>query len=356
VVQLVLAQERTYDELAQLLGISADAVRARAHAGLERLAPADSLDPEDRARIADYLLGQQGVSAREATRELLADDPEAHSWATAVATELAPVARSPLPDVPAVTAATPVPGLAQDDHASPWDDEDAGDRDDDDDRDLSAAEPADRPVRARPRPRAGAPATESRARETRGDRKRSSLLGGALLLGGVAIVVAAMIVYLINRDGGSTKSTSTSTSAAASPTPSATPQVAGQIPLSAVGGGKQKGAMTIFVSQNGQVAFTIEATDVPASKQGEAYALWLTGGDKPHRLGFAPTVGADGQLGTSGPRDSDATNFVTWFSKAKAIVVTRETSQDSTKPGTAILRGRIPSASASATATPSATP
>src|SRR4051794_41339227 len=85
VVQLVLQQERSYEELAGLLGISPDAVRERAHRGLDRLAPGDEVDPDDRGRIADYLLGQQSVSRREATRSLLSSSDDAREWARAVA-------------------------------------------------------------------------------------------------------------------------------------------------------------------------------------------------------------------------------------------------------------------------------
>src|SRR3954451_20899506 len=81
VVQLVLQQDRSYDELAALLGISADAVRERAHRGLERLDPGSALTGDERAEIADYLLGQQPVSARGVTRSLLAGSAPARAWA-----------------------------------------------------------------------------------------------------------------------------------------------------------------------------------------------------------------------------------------------------------------------------------
>src|SRR3954447_2851169 len=68
VVQLVLQQDRSYDELAGLLGISTDSVRQRARRGLDLLAPSDGLQPTDRGELADYLLGQQSDSRREATR------------------------------------------------------------------------------------------------------------------------------------------------------------------------------------------------------------------------------------------------------------------------------------------------
>ncbi|HVL97019.1 MAG TPA: sigma factor-like helix-turn-helix DNA-binding protein, partial [Solirubrobacteraceae bacterium] len=110
VVQLVLQQERTYEELAGLLGISAVAVRDRAHRGLERLAtPADDLEPADRARVADYLLGQLSVSARGEARALLAASPEAREWAQALADPLSTVARNPLPEIPEGSRAAVAP-------------------------------------------------------------------------------------------------------------------------------------------------------------------------------------------------------------------------------------------------------
>ena len=57
VVQLVLQQDRSYDDLAGLLGITPAAVRERAHRGLERLAPGEALATSERETIGDYLLG-----------------------------------------------------------------------------------------------------------------------------------------------------------------------------------------------------------------------------------------------------------------------------------------------------------
>jgi hypothetical protein len=157
VVQLVLQQERSYDDLAGLLGISTEAVRERARAGLDRVGgPAGGLTDEERGEIADYLLGQQSVSRREATRELLSGSADARRWANQVSDALEPVARSPLPGVPdgdddladvAVPAAIPdpepttAPALAE------------PEADEDDEEDRRADEPETAPVRARPRPR-----------------------------------------------------------------------------------------------------------------------------------------------------------------------------------------------------------
>ena len=100
VVSLVLQQGRSYDEIAALLGIAPAAVRARAHAGLAALAPANGLPEEITGPLADYLLGQQPPRDAEATRGLLAESAPARGWAAGVAEQLEDVARGPLPEVP----------------------------------------------------------------------------------------------------------------------------------------------------------------------------------------------------------------------------------------------------------------
>ncbi len=53
VVALVLQQGRSYEEIAALLGMPADAVSARAHAGLAALAREDGLPREVIGPLAD---------------------------------------------------------------------------------------------------------------------------------------------------------------------------------------------------------------------------------------------------------------------------------------------------------------
>src|SRR5215218_2821273 len=101
VVSLVLGQGRSYSEIAELLGIDVDAVRARAQAGLAALAHDDGLPAEITAPLADYLLGQQTERDAEATRGLLSESAPASAWATEVAARLEDVAPHGLPEVPA---------------------------------------------------------------------------------------------------------------------------------------------------------------------------------------------------------------------------------------------------------------
>ena len=358
VVQLVLQQERSYEELAGLLGISTDAVRERAHNGLERLAPASGVPADQRAQIADYLLAQQSVSKREATRSLLSSSLEARAWAHAVSDQLRDVASAPLPDIPAgKAAAAPAPAFEPEPEPElepePEPEPEAAPEPEPEPAEPTAETPA---VRARPRPRPAAEERPPREREKPSTTpparppvretppKSSSKLGGALLIGGLALALAAVIAFLVSGDD-DPKKTTTTTGAKASPTASATSsfQPVGQIELSQVGTGKAKGQMVIFASPDNALAFTIQATDMPASKRGEAYAVWLIGGDAPHRMGFAPPVGEDGKFGTSGPRTGDAKKFPNWLAEAKQVIVSRETDQDAEQPGPIVLAGDIPS-------------
>src|SRR4051794_7417136 len=103
VLQLLLKQGKSYDELATLLRIEPDAVRERALAALDNLGPNDGVPPDDdhRAQIADYLLGQQTASGRQRTREFLEDSASGRAWARVVAGELRPLAGDALPEIPA---------------------------------------------------------------------------------------------------------------------------------------------------------------------------------------------------------------------------------------------------------------
>ena len=307
VVQLVLQQERSYDDLAGMLGISPDAVRDRARAGLDQLADAGGLTASERGDLADYLLGQQSVSKRELVRALLASSPDARDWAAEVVDELAQAWPDVvLPEVPAdlPTSAAPTGAAVADEP----EDEDFGFEDDDEINDGPGAvvsEPgAPAPAATAPRPRPRPEARRGAATlpdSARADRPRSSLFGGALLIGGLAIVLAALLIWLFSMGGDDEDDPAGGTSATPTATASATPQPAAAVELKSTTGGKAKGQLVLFVDDKNNVTFQIAAQDVPPSKDAEAYAVWLTGGDRPHRLGFAPTVGKDGVLATLRP-------------------------------------------------------
>lgn len=370
VVQLVLQQDRSYDDLAGLLGITPAAVRERAHRGLERLAPGEALSAGDRGTISDYLLGQQSVSEREATRGMLSGSQPARSWAHAVSAELASVARSPLPEIPGGETASSVP--AETEATEPVL---AGDDD------PLLADPIAPTTRARPRPRQRAqdtaPAADFGFSEVTGSRAApkpgtdtvtgkaadappsTSRLGGALLIAGLAILIAALVIFLVNRDDDPDPSTATTPTGETTPGPTGTTspddyQAAGFIRLRAQGDASGRGIVVFFSTQAGEVAINVEADRLEPAGESQAYGLWLTGGPENHFLGYAD-VAENGTLQASGPQEADAADFTQWISDATDVVISLENADPGTEPAQIVLSGklsRLQAIQASPTATP----
>ncbi|MEO8688598.1 MAG: sigma-70 family RNA polymerase sigma factor [Solirubrobacteraceae bacterium] len=351
VVQLVLQRDRSYAQIAELLNISEDAVRARAHSGLSALAPDVELPADKLAQIADFLLGQQNGKPRQATRRLLRGSNGAREWAETVRAQLADVNGATLPELPDVKQEKPketpaeaaasegaIPAVtasdeARDDTLTPG--SPVGDTPD-------APAPRPRPLRDKPRtPAAAGPAAPGPTAVV----AASSRLGGALLigLGVLAIVVVVLVLFVFKGDD---KSPSTSAAkATATPTASATPAPVGQIALKGANGSKGIGVMRLYTAQQ-QLAFTLEGTGVAPNQANEAYAVWFTSpGGASQRLGFAQPVTSDGKLGTTGPRTEDLAKFPRWLATFKQVVVSRESSGTAKKPGPVVLVGTLPSAS-----------
>ena len=100
VLQLVLQRGRSYDDIARLLSIDRAAVRQRALTALDALGPQTGVPDQRRALITDYLLGQLPERVHGQTRARLAQSPSERAWARVLASELAPLAANPLPDIP----------------------------------------------------------------------------------------------------------------------------------------------------------------------------------------------------------------------------------------------------------------
>jgi len=295
VVQLLLKQGKSYHEIAELLGIDADAVRARAHAALDALGPPTAgLTASRRAEVADYLLGQQSDAEREATRDHLAESPAARAWARSVAAELRPLAGGDLPDLPDAR------------ESEPDENEDGGE-----------------------------PLREDGPR-------RSSRLGGILLLVGVALVAAVVVILLVS--GGGDDSATTSTSASTS-TPSqqqqqqqaqtsAQPTPIAQINLHAANGSGAVGVAQVLATGN-QRGLAILGQKLAPSTNTSAYAVWLySSQSKAKLLGFVdPPVGKSGKFQNVIAVPAGADQY-------RELVVTREKGNPR-QPGTIVLRGKL---------------
>jgi hypothetical protein len=302
-ISLLLRQRKSYAEVATLLAIDERAVHDRAHAALALLAPREAreLAAERREEVGDYLLGQQsGVADRLATRTYLSESEPARAWATAIAGELAPLASTPLPEIPAGAAA--------------------------------AAAAADGDVAAKESPAAAQAAGAPGASPERslGERLPSSRLGGALLL--AAIAAAVVIAVVLITDGGGSHAGKGSTRSTASAKTGSGPAVTQRLTLtSPTPGSKTVGVMDILV-EGSRRAFFIDAENLPESK-GFFYALWLYNSASSHRpLSASPPVGSSHRLQGGALLPSDAARYHT-------VLVTRETSRTPASPGPIVLSG-----------------
>ena len=301
-LSLLLRQRKSYAEVAKLLGIPEHAVADRAQVALAVLATrqARDLTPERRKEIGDYLLGQQpGVAERLRTRTLLSSSEPAHAWASAVASQLAPLADANLPDIPPVA---PGAGGAGEPQTL---------------QDLSAASAA--AIGAAP-PSGPAPVRPA----------RSSKLGGAIVL---AVLVAAVVVAVVLLSGGSSGKKSSTTSSTSSTSAKTGPTVENQISLKPPTGVKSASVGVVDVlAEAGKRAFFIEAQHVPASK-GFYYAIWLY--NSPHNalaLSKSPAVGSTHRLAGGSLLPAAAADY-------REILLTRETTAHPKQPGRVVLRG-----------------
>ncbi|HWH94699.1 MAG TPA: sigma factor-like helix-turn-helix DNA-binding protein [Baekduia sp.] len=296
VLQLVLRQGRTYEEIASLLKISPEAVRDRALTALDAIGPQDvtGVEEDRQDEIGDHLLGQQSAAARAATREHLEGSQPARDWARAVAGELrtAGVAgENALPEIPADPAAV------------------------DEDFDALAAR-----------------------RGARADQQRSSRLGGLLLIVAAVIIVAGGVLVLTNvlggdDDDGSPNAAATTTTATSAT--DATTNVEQQINLTPPGGGNKPLGVANIVSQSGKRAIAVVGQDLPASGH---YVLWLRNGAKVKFLGFFPVVTGKG---TNKGRLQGLVGAPSDLKSYAEMLVTREPDSTPKAPTAIILRGSM---------------
>jgi hypothetical protein len=296
VLQLLLKQGKSYDEIAALLRIDRSAVQARAHEALDALGPEDAADlaPARQNEIGDYLLGQQDASQQQATRTFLEGSAAGRAWARVVASELRDLSPGPLPEIPAE-------GAAELDEAFN--------------------------------------ALEAR-KAARDEHERSSKLGGVLLLVGLGIAIAVALVLVLN--GGDDKKATgpvgggtTATQASTSTNTATTPQVEAQINLFPPGGAKKPLGVANVVTQQGQRGIALVGQDMPATGGKFAYAMWLTSPSAAKRLGFFPAVKANGRMQGFVLAPADFANYT-------KLVVTRETQKNPKTPGPVVLSGDLP--------------
>jgi hypothetical protein len=343
VLDLVLQRGRSYDDIARLLAIDRAAVRARALAAFDELGPDTGIAAESRALIADYLLGQLPDGVADQTRQRLASSPYERAWARVLASELAPMAREPLPEIPdgsraAGSTAAASSSVSSDSSASPA--SAPGERET-----AAAAEDSGRGSEADARP--GRPRERGARRPPRLSDRPSSRLGGAIMLavGAVIVVVVVVVLFVVLSAGSSSSNHSSSTAAASSasqaPTTSTSStstsgsqaQVVAQSNLNPPSSASPTKGVAFVVKQGTAYGIIIEAAHVPPNNH-NAYAAWLYNSPTDaYRIGFvSPAVGKNGQLQVGSALPTNAGHF-------KQLLLTVETQSNPTKPGTIVLQG-----------------
>lgn len=359
VLSLLLRQGKTYDDVATLLHIDADAVRARASSALTALGPPElsGLAPEIRQEVGDYLLRQQTPAESEASRALFKSSGDARSWAETVAGKISDLAAEPLPPVPPGRAPSPRAGApsppprppgeapATTPPAGPGTPPDASRARRRPPRPGAGPE---RPVPpGGPGPRRGAPAPAPEPEppagaDTAERAERVSRRGGYVVLAALAVIIAVVVIVLINSGGSSNTAVITGTTASktttASTSTAAQPKIEAQINFTPPNPTSHALAIADIISQGSLKAFALTAQGLTPTN-GFAYAVWLynSPGDA-KLLGFIDQqVTSNGQAKAISPLPADASHY-------REIVITKETATKPTTPGPIVLVGQLGSA------------
>jgi hypothetical protein len=279
IIELILQQGQSYDQLADQLGMPDTRVRELARDALVRLAPvtARRVEQDWRGQLADYLLGQQSGPESTATRGHLRRSEAARSWARSLLDSLDGLYGDGMPNIP------------------------DGERG---------------------RARAGRPAAAERG----GRRLAGPPVGGAvrrrrlLVAGGVlAVILLGLLVWPIglltgdDDEGGSEQAADTSRPA---------------------GAGNAAG-IAVIAEQNGTRQVIVQAANLQPTQRGQAYEVWLYNSpDDAKSLGAQVTDQRGGYQGAGRlPDDYQRYRFVD--------VSLEPIDRDRSHAGQSVLRGQL---------------
>jgi Anti-sigma-K factor rskA/Sigma-70, region 4 len=278
IVELVLQQGKTYDELADLLGMPEARVRERARDALVDLAPISARGVEEdwRGQLADYVLGQQAGPEATATRGHLRRSEAARSWTRSLLDSLEQL--YPNGDLPAIP--------------------DSGSR-------RAAGEPS------APLGTAAAPAVH-----------RRRLLAAAAAVAALLLVVVLLwpIGVLTGDDGDDGGTTAGSNGERSSSSISA-----------------QRQGAALIVRQDGKDRIVVSAQGLEPSTNTTAYQVWLYDSDSKRKsLGATPTD-KQGNMQVMGELPAD---YEDWkFVDVSTVTVSGQGDNQQVRNGQSVLRG-----------------
>ena len=301
IVELVLRQGKTYDELAGMLDMPEPRVRELARDALVRLAPVSVRGVEEdwRGQLADYVLGQQSGPEATATKGHLRRSEAARSWARSLLDSLEQLYENG--SVPAIPEGERGRGKRTPVERGP----------------AAAREPSERSGLAVPTDPV----------------MRRRLLAGA----GVAVLV--LLVLLVWPVGLLTGGDDDGTPASQ---PAASNTGGGTGNQQAATSGQAAG-IAVVVQRSGKKQLLVQAAGLPPSSQSEGYYVWLYNSPSDAKSLGGQVTDQRGNYQALGAFPAD-------YSKYKYIDVSRQqVGQDSNlkHSGQSVLRGPMPKLKAS---------
>jgi hypothetical protein len=270
-LQLLLQQGQSYEDIGSLLGLDVDQVRSRAR---EALTEIGGEDPDRDVSLTDYLLGQADPIGRADAARQLGSDPKARDLADRLANQLRVLAPgADLPELPGAGSGTakpkPPPAPAKEPQASA----------------EAAAEP-------------GSEAKTGGLAATVGERRTQVIAGVAGA--GVLVVVALLAIFGVfgGGDGDNDKS-STSADNSSQQTANNSSGLTRAL-LTPQNGGDAQG-VAVFARVRNQPVLTINVTNLQPSGSGEGYVIWLYRSASQAYPLVRQSVGDNGQLRGAAP-------------------------------------------------------
>lgn len=305
IIELVLKQGQSYEELGTMLGLPTSRVRDLARESLVKLSPvsAAAVDDDWRGQLADYLLNQQSGPEGTATKGHLRRSEAGRGWSRSVLDSLEQFYDGAnLPTIP--------------------------------DGDPAASTRRERKPRREKAPKAAKPAKQSES-EAPAATVPADVLKRRRLIGGAAVVVVLLLVVLVwpfhVLSGSSDKSS------AAKPTQASSQKtrILGQLVLKPVGSANSKAAGVAVIAQRGNRRQLIVQAQLTPTKPRQAYEVWLYNTRSDARSMGAQVTNQQGTLQGAATLPAD-------FAKFKYIDVSLEKVDKNPKHSAdSVLRGAL---------------
>jgi hypothetical protein len=311
-LQLLLQQGQSYEDIASLLGLEVEQVRSRAR---EALTEIGGEDPDSKVGLTDYLLGQADPIGRADAVRHLQSDPEDHR----LATDLAAILREAFP----------------------------------------SAELPRLPGEPRQPKRAKSAEAASRLPSLGLSQSQTRLIA---ILGGGAIILIAVVLAITGVFGGddnssaSSETTDASTDTAAETSADQTLQ---RVMLTAPGGGDASGQAVFGLATGDQPYVDVSIRGLDPAPEGKTYVVWLLLTDE---QGYPLSPITVSEQGSFSDRFSIPSAVLPVVARVQLVDVSiapvsqiRKLVQDAIentrlvlkKPGETVLQGQVPKAQGS---------